>query len=104
MSVSVRGSNKGEREKGVCICMRVDIGVGGMKVWVIAKISIALGLGVGGQSPPPTSQQQKGEKARIVCLVHCLVSVLVLKIFNLLQLLKMIMMQSSIIMNYKLQI
>ena len=38
MSLSVRGSNKGEREKGVCICMRVDIGVGGMKVWVIAKI------------------------------------------------------------------
>ena len=48
MSLSVRGSNKGEREKGVCICMRVDIGVGGMKVWVIAKISIALGLWGGG--------------------------------------------------------
>ena len=43
MSLSVRGSNKGEREKGVCICMRVYIGVGGTKVWVIAKISITLG-------------------------------------------------------------
>ena len=28
--------------------MRVYIGVGGMKVWVIAKISIALGFGGGG--------------------------------------------------------
>ena len=35
MSLSVRGSNKGEREKGVCICMRVYIGVGAMEVWVI---------------------------------------------------------------------
>ena len=48
MSVSVRGSNKGEREKGVCICMRVDIGVGGMKVWVTAKISMLLEGGRGG--------------------------------------------------------
>ena len=48
MSLWVHGGNKGEREKGVCICMRVYIGVGGTKVWVIAKISIALGLGGGG--------------------------------------------------------
>ena len=47
MSLSVRGSNKGEREKGVCVCMRVYIEVGGTKVWVIAKISIALGWGGG---------------------------------------------------------
>ena len=33
---------------GGAICMRVYIGVGGMKVWVIAKISMSLGGVVAG--------------------------------------------------------
>ena len=34
--------------KGGGICMRVYIGVGGMKVWVIAKTRITFGGGGGG--------------------------------------------------------
>ena len=37
------GEGRGEGGGGVHICMRVYTGVDGMKVWVIAKLSISLG-------------------------------------------------------------